>query len=76
MEPVGFYMIVPSRANYNFNPSQQAFSDFGNETEADFSGVSIGETVNPLDTLEYFVRQQYVDILGREPDEGGLQLLE
>jgi hypothetical protein len=29
------------------------------------------DSLNPLDTPEYFVRQQYVDILGREPDEGG-----
>ena len=27
--------------------------------------------LNPLDTTEYFVRQQYVDFLGREPDEAG-----
>jgi Domain of unknown function (DUF4214) len=27
--------------------------------------------LNPLDTSEYFVRQQYVDFLGREPDEAG-----
>ncbi|MGB9179302.1 MAG: DUF4214 domain-containing protein [Pyrinomonadaceae bacterium] len=26
---------------------------------------------NPLDTSEYFVRQHYLDFLGREPDEGG-----
>jgi len=28
--------------------------------------------LNPLDTTEYFVRQQYLDFLGREPDEAGL----
>jgi hypothetical protein len=27
--------------------------------------------VNPLDTPEYFVRQHYIDFLGREPDEAG-----
>jgi hypothetical protein len=27
--------------------------------------------LNPLDTTEYFVRQQYLDFLGREPDEAG-----
>jgi hypothetical protein len=31
----------------------------------------VGEITNPLDTPEYFVRRQYVDVLGREPDEGG-----
>ncbi len=27
--------------------------------------------MNPLDTTEYFVRQQYLDFLNREPEEGG-----
>jgi hypothetical protein len=27
--------------------------------------------LNPLDTPEYFVRQHYIDFLGREPDEAG-----
>jgi hypothetical protein len=27
---------------------------------------------NAIDTAEYFVRQQYLDFLGREPDESGL----
>lgn len=28
--------------------------------------------VNPLDTPDFFVRQQYIDFLNREPDPGGL----
>jgi hypothetical protein len=28
-------------------------------------------TANPLDTTEFFIRQQYLDFLGREPDPGG-----
>jgi hypothetical protein len=28
--------------------------------------------VNPIDETELFVRQQYLDFLGREPDQGGL----
>ena len=36
----------------------------------------MGDNANPLDTAEYFVRQQYVDVLGREPDEVRVQLLE
>ena len=28
-------------------------------------------TTNPIDTNEYFVRQQYLDFLNREPDQGG-----
>jgi len=33
--------------------------------------VVYGDIQNPLDTPEYFVRQHYVDFLGREPDESG-----
>ena len=52
-------------------PCNRSFSQEGNKTEAAFTGTSMGDTANPLDTPEYFVRQQYVDILGREPDEAG-----
>ena len=30
-----------------------------------------GDVANPVDYAEYFVRQHYVDFLGREPDESG-----
>jgi hypothetical protein len=30
-----------------------------------------GDVENPVDYAEYFVRQHYVDFLGREPDESG-----
>ena len=33
--------------------------------------IIYGDISNPLDTPEYFVRQHYVDFLGREPDESG-----
>jgi len=72
VEANGFYSVTPSRTNYNFSPSSRSFSQIGNQTDAAFSGTSIGDLHNPVDTAEYFVRQQYVDILGREPDEGGL----
>jgi hypothetical protein len=71
VETNGFYTVTPSRANYSFGPKSRAFSLLGNHTEAGFTGSSTGDNANPLDTAEYFVRQQYVDILGREPDEGG-----
>ena len=67
----GFYTVTPSRANYTFSPATRAFSLVGGQTEAAFTGVSIGDSANPLDTAEFFVRQQYRDLLGREPDEGG-----
>ena len=67
----GFYTVTPARANYNFNPFNRSFSQIANNTEATFNATSTGDNSNPLDTPEYFVRQQYVDILGREPDGGG-----
>src|SRR5204863_6026657 len=61
----------PSRANYNFNPFNRSFSQTANQTEAVFTGDWRGDNANPLDTAEYFVRQQYIDVLCREPDESG-----
>ncbi|MDX6613058.1 MAG: hypothetical protein QOD75_2244 [Blastocatellia bacterium] len=69
----GFYSVVPSRANYVFTPSIRSFSLLGNHADALFTGAALNvESSNPLDTDIFFVRQQYVDILGREPDSGGL----
>jgi hypothetical protein len=71
VEANGFYTVTPSRANYSFGPANRSFSLIGNHTDAAFTGSSSGDNLNPLDTPEYFVRQQYLDVLGREPDEGG-----
>jgi hypothetical protein len=72
VETNGFYTVTPARANYVFSPSQRSFSQLGNNTDAAFSASSTSSTaLNPLDTPEYFVRQQYLDFLGREPDESG-----
>jgi hypothetical protein len=30
-------------------------------------------TTNPIDGLDFFIRQQYIDFLGREPDAAGFQ---
>jgi len=65
------YTVTPSRANYTFNPFNRSFAQVGNNTDASFTGTFTSDALNPLDTPEYFVRQQYVDVLGREPDEGG-----
>jgi hypothetical protein len=72
VETNGFYTVVPSRANYTFNPAQRSFSALGQQTEAAFGASITSNGLNPLDTTEYFVRQQYLDFLGREPDESGL----
>ena len=71
VETNGFYTVTPSRVNYNFAPATRGFSALGAQTEASFAGAYNGNHLNPLDTTEYFVRQQYLDFLGREPEEKG-----
>ncbi|HEV7950760.1 MAG TPA: DUF4214 domain-containing protein, partial [Glaciihabitans sp.] len=72
VETSGFYTVTPSRANYSFNPSVRSFSQLGETTQAAFGAtLSSSNYDNPLDTPEYFVRQHYLDFLGREPDEAG-----
>jgi hypothetical protein len=71
IETTGFYTVRPSRADYLFSPTEKSFSQLGGRTEAAFVGSTSGAYANPIDTPEFFVRQQYVDVLGREPDELG-----
>jgi CSLREA domain-containing protein len=71
VETNGLYVVTPSRSNFTFSPSQRTFSQLGAHTEATFTGAASANGLNPLDTTEYFVRQQYLDFLGREPDESG-----
>jgi hypothetical protein len=71
VETNGFYTVKPSRANFSFSPTEKSFSQIGIKTEATFTGSPTSGFVNPLDTPEYFVRQHYLDFLGREPDEAG-----
>jgi hypothetical protein len=71
VETGGFYNVTPSRVNYTFEPAVISFSQLGESTEAAFGATATGSNVNPLDTPEYFVRQNYLDFLGREPDEAG-----
>jgi hypothetical protein len=67
----GFYVVTPARANFTFSPAQRSFSQLGATTEATFTASATGGSLNPLDATEYFVRQQYLDFLGREPDYAG-----
>ena len=72
VETTGFYTVRASRANYTFSPQERSFAQIGNQTEAGFTAELTSATkVNPVDTAEYFVRQHYIDFLGREPDEAG-----
>jgi hypothetical protein len=68
-----FYTVTPALANYSFAPASRSFSLVGNMTDAGFTAnPDAVQSANAIDTTEYFVRQQYLDFLGREPDQGGL----
>ncbi len=68
-----FYVVSPSFVNYSFSPPNRSFTLSGSLTDATFvAEPNLIVTANPIETPEYFVRQQYLDFLGREPDEGGL----
>ena len=68
-----FYTVTPVLANYRFNPSSRSFSLLGNITNSVFTGTidSMSVRQNAIDSTEYFVRQQYLDFLDREPDQNG-----
>ena len=71
VETSGFYTVRPSLVNFEFSPEERSFSQLGNNTSASFTGSQVGSGANAIDTPEYFVRQHYLDFLGREPDENG-----
>jgi hypothetical protein len=68
-----FYTVTPELVNYQFSPANRSFSLVANKTDAVFTAMpDASVSANPIDTAEYFVRQQYRDFLGREPDPEGL----
>ena len=69
VETTGLYTVRATRVNYSFSPQERSFSQLGNQTEAAFTAIATTITSNPVDTPEYFVRQHYLDFLGREPEE-------
>lgn len=73
VETDNFYLLTAERANYTFAPAVQAFSLLAERANSNFTATALAfATANPLDTPEFFVRQQYLDFLAREPDQGGL----
>jgi hypothetical protein len=71
--PVGnLYMVTPSRANYTFSPGNRSFALQADKTDAAFTATAAVPDANPLDSPEFFVRQQYLDVLSREPEQAGL----
>jgi hypothetical protein len=72
VETDNFYSLRPSLANYQFSPAERAFSLLGNKTDAVFTAIlDASSGGNAIDSADYFVRQHYLDFLGREPDESG-----
>jgi hypothetical protein len=72
LETNKFYTVTPELANHHFSPANRSFSLVGNKTDAVFTAAPDAVLVaNAIDTAEYFVRQQYLDFLGREPEAGG-----
>ncbi len=67
-----FYVVTPSLSNYHFSPENRSFSLLANKTDAVFTATRDSViSGNAIDSAEYFVRQHYVDFLGREPDDSG-----
>src|SRR5213078_2583843 len=55
-------------------PADRSFSLVGDKTDAVFTAAADNAfTANAIDTAEYFIRQHYLDFLGREPEAGGLR---
>jgi len=67
------YTVTPSLVNYTFTPASRSFSLITNKLDANFTALpDASPSANPIDTASFFVRQQYLDFLGREPDPSGL----
>jgi len=67
-----FYTVRPALVNYHFGPAERSFSLLANMTDAVFTATRDAViSGNAIDMPEYFVRQHYLDFLGREPDESG-----
>jgi Metallo-peptidase family M12B Reprolysin-like/Carboxypeptidase regulatory-like domain/Domain of unknown function (DUF4214) len=74
VELSGFYTVTPALANHTFSPANRSFALVGNKTDAVFTALpNAVASTNAIDTNEFFVRQQYLDFLGREPDREGFE---
>jgi hypothetical protein len=54
------------------NPSSGFLTGSGSSLTATIKDNDTAATVNPIDNTQFFVRQQYLDFLNREPEPGGL----
>jgi hypothetical protein len=71
VETNNFYTVTASRMNYSFSPASRSFSVLANVADASFTATRDSLSANEIDSPDIFVRQHYVDFLGREPDESG-----
>jgi hypothetical protein len=72
VDNLGIQSVQPRLANFTFSPGVRAFFFAGDVTDVNFAGTENPvETTNAIDTTEFFVRQQYLDFLHREPDQSG-----
>jgi hypothetical protein len=72
IERDNFYTLTPSLVNYRFAPESQSFQLAANNVDAVFTASrdAVGSG-NAIDTVDFFVRQHYLDFLSREPDQSG-----
>jgi len=74
VEANNFYTVTPELVNYRFLPRSRSFSLVSNKSDAVFAGSNDAVvSTNAIDSNEYFVRQQYLDFLNREPEQQGLE---
>jgi alpha-amylase len=71
LAPTGVYTLTPTRADYQFTPPSRLLVLSGKNAQADFEAQTRGGALNPIDEMGFFIRQQYVDFLNREPDATG-----
>jgi predicted extracellular nuclease len=71
LSPNEFYVVRPSLNGSQFAPAERAIAPVRHVTDAVFSVTARDQDTNPLDSEGFFVRQQYLDFLGREPDARG-----
>src|SRR5207253_254803 len=64
--------VTPLLANFAFNPGGRSIAVTGDQTNVSFAGTrNPVATSNAIDAAEFFVRQNYLDFLDREPDQSG-----
>ncbi|MBA2339008.1 MAG: carboxypeptidase regulatory-like domain-containing protein, partial [Pyrinomonadaceae bacterium] len=68
----GNYAVTSSGSFFVFNPATQAANNLGANQTLSFT-AQYPQVSNPIDSVDGFVRQQYLDFLSREPDATGFE---